>query len=64
MNHKDYEGLPLFRDMEESRIREILAHGAQSHKQQQSDAEYRQVILEAERKAFQAGLQHAGYPVG
>lgn len=24
MNHKDYEGLPLFRDMEESRIREIL----------------------------------------
>ena len=48
----------------QSRIREILAHGAQSHKQQQSDAEYRQVILEAERKAFQAGLQHAGYPVG
>lgn len=24
MNHKNYEGLPLFRDMEESRIREIL----------------------------------------
>lgn len=42
---------------------EILAHGAQSHKQQQSDAEYRQVILEAERKAFQAS-RHAGYPVG
>lgn len=24
MNHKNYEGLPLFRNMEESRIREIL----------------------------------------